>query len=74
MPGEQREQNLLLNAPHSMLMNAECEGVVKIHLHTHICFSFASHKAVSRGVARYTNLWASYISLKQGWVEARPQQ
>lgn len=36
-------------SPHSMLMDAECEGVVKINLHTHIWFSFASHKAVSRG-------------------------
>ena len=33
-------------------MDAECEGVVKINLRTHIWFSFASHKAVSRGCWR----------------------
>lgn len=30
--------------------------------------------AVEEGVAGYTNLGASYMSLKRGWVEARPQQ
>lgn len=39
------ETNPLLNTPHSMLMDAECEGVVKINLHTHLvplCFTQGS--------------------------------
>lgn len=48
-PKEKRPKIHFLNALHSMLMNAECEGVVKFNLHAHIWFSFASHKAVSRG-------------------------
>lgn len=54
-------------SPRSMLMDAECEGVVKINLHAHIWFSFASHKAVSRGCWRgccriHKSLGLLYIS------------
>ncbi len=53
------------------------------YMHTHTCTHTSGSAllrtrhlagAVEEGVAGYANLGASYMSLKQGWVEARPQQ
>lgn len=61
-----------------MLMDAECEGVVKsIIPHTSGSALFHTGQlagAVEEGVAGYTNQGDYFISVKQGWVEARPQQ